>query len=100
MLVDLGNVLRGRKPDALVGLRHQVADEDSDGACGRQRLRDRPDEQVGDQRRIERAGAKGDEVCFGDGLEGLRKRLRIGRFHHQFDDAVRAGGDVRLAADD
>ena len=57
------------------------------------------DEQVGDERSVEGAGADGDEVGAIDGFEGLRHGRGIGRIEHQFGDALFAGGDVGFAAD-
>jgi hypothetical protein len=57
------------------------------------------DEKFRNDAGVERAGADGDEVGGGDGVEGLRRRRRIGRVEHELDDALAAGGDVGFAAD-
>ncbi len=83
-------MLRGGEAERLVGLGHQVADEDAAGAGGGEGLRDAADEQVGDERGVERAGAEGDEVGVGDGLERFGQRIGVGGLEHQLDDAFAA----------
>ena len=93
-------MLRGGEAEGLVGLGHEVADVDAGGLGGGDGLGDAADEQVGDERGVERAGAEGDEVGVGDGFEGFGEGLGVGGVEHEFDDAVRAGGDVGFAVDD
>jgi hypothetical protein len=100
MLQDLFDVLGGGEADGLVSLGHEVADVDAGGPGLSDGFGDAADEQVGDERGVERAGAEGDEVSVGDGFEGLRERVRGGGLEHQLDDALAGGGDVGLALDD
>ena len=86
--------------ERLVGLSHEVADVDAGGAgCG-DGLGDTADEQVGDQRGVERTGAEGDEVGVGDGFEGGGEGFGVGGDEHELDDAVWAGGDAGFAVDE
>ena len=85
---DLLDVLRGGEAEALVGLRHEVADVDARGAgCG-DGFGDSADEQVGDERGVERAGAEGDEVGGGDGVEGFGERGGVGGGEHELEDGA------------
>ena len=100
VLEDLFDVLGCGEAERLVGLGHEVADVDAGGVgCG-EGFGDAADEQVGDQRGVERAWAEGDEVGVGDGFEGGGKGFDIGGREHEFDDAVGAGGDAGLAVDE
>src|SRR5579885_3452845 len=54
---------------------------------------------VGDEAGEERAGADGDDVGAGDGLEGLRKGVDVGGDEEEFADAPFAGSDLGFAAD-
>ncbi len=76
VLEDLFDVLRGGEADGLVAgpLGHEVADVDAGGFGGGEGLGDAVDEQVGNERGVERAGTEGDEVGLGDGFEGFRQR--------------------------
>ena len=79
VLEDFFDVLGGGEAERLVGLGHEVADVDAGGAgCG-DGLGDSADEEVGDQRGVERAGAEGDEVGVGDGFEGGGEGFGAGR---------------------
>ncbi len=97
VLEDLFDVLGGGEAERLVGLGHEVADVDAGGLGGGDGLRDAADQQVGDQRRVERAGAEGDEIGVGDGVESAGEGFAAGRLQHKLQDAVRAGGDAGLA---
>ena len=68
-------MLGGGEADRLVGLGHEVADVDAGGLGFGDGLGDAVDEQVGDERGVEGAGAEGDEVGIGDGFEGLGERV-------------------------
>ena len=61
---------------------------------------DAVDEQIGDERGVEGAGADGDEVGALDGVEGFGQRGGVGRVERELDDAAVAGGDVGFAADE
>jgi len=100
VLEDLFDVLGCGEAERLVGLSHEIADVDAGGTgCG-DGLGDTTDEEVGDQRRVERAGAEGDEVGVGDGFEGSGEGFGVGGDELEFEDAVRAGGDAGFAVDD
>ena len=71
VLEDLFDVLGGGEADGLVGLGHEVADEDAGGFGFGEGLGDAVDEEVGDEGGVEGAGAEGDQVGFRDGMEGL-----------------------------
>ncbi len=58
------------------------------------------DEEVGDEGGVEGAGAEGDEVGFGDGVEGLGEGFGGGGVEHKLDDAFFAGSDAGLAFDE
>ncbi len=90
----------GGEAQGLVGLGHEIADEDAGGAAGGEGFGDAFDEQVGDERGVKGAGAKGDEVGIGDGAEGFGHGLGVGGFEHELDDGAARGGDVGFAADD
>ena len=81
VLVDALDVLGGGEAEALVGLGHEIADEDAQAAGVGERGGDSLDEQIGDERGVERAGADGDEVGALDGVQGLGQgaRSRAGR---------------------
>jgi len=96
---DFFDVLGCGEPERLVGLGHKVADIDAGGLGGGDGLGDAMHEQVSDQRGVERAGAEGDEVCVGDGIEGCGEGFGVGGCEHEFDDAVGAGGDAGFAVD-
>ena len=76
VLVDALDVFRGGEAEALIGLRHQVADEDAQSAGVGQRRGNAFDEEIGDQRGVERARSHGDEVGALDGLQRLRQGRR------------------------
>src|SRR3984893_997008 len=88
VLEDPLDVLGCGEADGFVGLGHEVADVDAGGFRFGEGLRDAADEQVGDQRGVERAGAEGDEVGVGDGFEGLGQGMSGGRVEHQLDDVL------------
>ena len=69
MIEDLFDVLRRSEVEAFVGLSHEVADVDARGVRGCQGLRDAADQKIADDRGVERAGAEGNEVGCGDGVE-------------------------------
>ena len=71
-------MLGGGEAEGLVGLGHKVADVDAGGAGGGEGFRDAADEQIGDERGVERAGAEGDEVGGGDGFESSGERFGVG----------------------
>ena len=100
VLVDALDVLGCREAEALVGLGHQVADEDAHAFGVSQGSGNSLDEQVGDQGCVERAGADGDEVGALNGFERLGHGGGVGRIDHEFGDAVLAGGDVGFSAHD
>ena len=100
VLVDTLDMLGGGEVQAFVGLGHEIADEDAGGLGGAEGFRDAVDEEIGDDAGVERAGADGDEVGGGDGGEGFGRRGRMGRVEGELDDALAAGGDPGLAADD
>ena len=81
---DFFDVLGGGEAEALVGLRHEVADVDARGVGGGEGLGDSADKEVGNERGVERAGAEGDEVGGGDGVEGLREWAGVGGGEHEF----------------
>ncbi len=100
MLVDALDVLRGGEVQALVGLGHEVADEDAGGLSGAEGFGNAMNQKVSDDAGEEGARANGDEVGAGDGLEGLRRRGRIRRFERELDNALAAGCDFGLAANE
>ena len=100
VLVDFFDVLGGGEADGLVGLGHEVADEDAGGAGFGDGLGDAVDEEIGDERGVEGAGAEGDEVGLGDGLEGFREGVGRDWLEHELDDALAAGGDIGFAVDE
>ena len=81
-------MLGGGEADGLVGLGHEVADVDAGGFGFGEGLGDAVDEQVGDERGVEGAGAEGDEVGVGDGVEGFGQGLGGGGLEHELDDAL------------
>ena len=100
VLVDALDVLGCGEAEALIGLGHEVADEDAEAAGAGESCGDSLDEQVGDERRVEGAGSDGDEVGAFDGVEGLGQGGGIGRIDHEFSDTLFAGGDIGFAADE
>ena len=62
------------KSEALVGLRHQVADVDLGGGRFDNRLRNAAHQQVGDEAGEQRSRTDRDHVGVGDGLKCLRHR--------------------------
>lgn len=100
VFVDALDVLGGGEAEALVGLGHEVADEDA-GAFGfAEGFGDAIDEEVGDERGIEGAGADGDEVGAGDGFEGLGSGLGVWGIEDELDDAALAGAYAGFATDE
>ncbi len=78
------------RPRRLVGLGHEVADVDAGGAGAGDGFGDAADEEVGDERGVEGAGAEGDEVGGGDGVEGLGERGGVGGGEHELGDGALA----------
>jgi hypothetical protein len=99
VFVNFLDVFGGAKADALIGLGHEVADEDAEGAGFAEGLGDAVDENVGDQAGEERARTDGDEVGTPDGFQGLGERIGVGGLEVEGHDAAFAGGDVGFAAD-
>ncbi len=66
----------------------------------RQRRGNPVDQQIGDERGVERAGPDGDQVGALDGFEGLRQGRGIGRIEHEARRCALAGGDVGFAANE
>ena len=97
---DALDVLGGGEVEALVGLGHEVADEDAGGRGGARASGMPLTSRLVMMRGVERAGADGDEVGGGDGGKGFRRGRRVGRLEHELDDALAAGGDVGFAADE
>ena len=93
------DVLGCGEAERFVSLCHKIANVHARGAGGGYGLWDASYQQVGDERRVERAGAESDEVSAGDGVEGAGEGFGVGGFEHEFEDAVRAGGDAGFAAD-
>ena len=100
VVVEDFDVLAGGEAEALVGLGHEVADVDAACGGGGEGLGDALDEQVGDERGVEGAGAESDEVGGGDGVEGLWEGRGVGGVKHELVDAAGAGGDAGFAVDD
>ena len=100
VLEDALDVLGGGEAEGLVGLGHEIADVDADGARGGECFGDAADEEVGDERGVEGAGAEGDEVGLGDGFEGAGEGFGVGRMEHELGDAAVGPGDVGFAVDD
>lgn len=98
VLQDLFDVLGGGEPEGLVGLGHEIADVDARGLGGGDGLGDAADEEVGDERGVERTGAEGDEVGVGDGGERFGQGLGACGVEHELVNAEVAFGDVGLAA--
>ena len=96
---DLFDVLRGGETERLVGLGHEVADVDAGGGGAADGFGDLADEEVGDERGIERAGAEGDEVGGGDGFEGFGEGRGVGGREHELGDGTLGGGDAGFAVD-
>ena len=77
VLEDLFDVLGGGEADGLVGLGHEVADEDAGGFGFGEGLGDAVDEEVGDEGGVEGAGAEGDQIGFRDGMESLGQGFAV-----------------------
>ena len=100
VFVDALDVLGGGEAEALVGLGHEIADEDA-GAFGfAECFSDAIDEEVGDEGGVEGAGADGDEVGPGDGFEGLGGGLGVWGIEYELDDAALAGADAGFATNE
>ena len=97
---DFFDVLRGGEAERFVGLGHEVADVDAGGAAAADGFGDSADEEVGDERGVEGAGAEGDEVGGGDGFEGLGEWGGVGGREHELGDGALGGGDAGFAVDD
>jgi hypothetical protein len=76
--VESADVIGGGEAEALVGLRHQVADVDLGGGRVDDGFGDAVHQQVWDEAGEQRAGADADDVGAGDGVERLRQRIDIG----------------------
>ena len=100
VIEDLFDVLGCGEAEAFIGLGHEVADEDAGGAGGGDGFGYAVDQDVGDQRSVEGAGAEGDEVGCGDGFEGFGKGRGVGGFQHKLDDVAFGGRDVGFAVDE
>jgi len=100
VLQDLFDVLAGGEAEAFVSLGHEVAHVDAGSAGGGKCLGDAADEHVGDQRGVEGAWAKGDEIGVGDGLERFGERGGVGGGEHELDNAAAGGGDAGFSVDD
>ncbi len=100
VLVDALDVLGGGEAEALVGLGHEVADEDAGAAGIAECLGDAIDEEICDQRGVEGAWADGDEVGARDGFECFRCGLGVGGVKDEFRDAAFAGADAGFATDE
>ena len=97
---NLFDVLGGGEAEGFVGLSHEVANVDAGGVAFGEGLRDAPDKEIGDERGVEGAGAEGDEVGGGDGVESLGEWAGVGGGKDEFEDGATGGGDVRFAAND
>ena len=100
VIEDFFDVLRGGETEALVGLGHEVADVDAGGVGPADGFGDPADEEVGDERGVERTGAEGDEFGGGDGVEGFGERGSVGGGKYELGDGAVRGGDVGFAVDD
>jgi hypothetical protein len=96
---DFFDVLGSGEAEGLVGLGHEVADVDAGSGGGGDGFGDAADEEIGDERGVERAGSKGDEVGGGDGVQGFGDGWGVGRVHGELDDGAFGGGDFGFAAD-
>jgi hypothetical protein len=77
VLEDFFDVMGGGEAEGLVGLGHEVADVDADGLGGGECFGDSANQEVGDERGVERTGAEGDEVGMGDGIERAGEWLSV-----------------------
>jgi hypothetical protein len=84
----------------LARLGHQVADEDFDGRRRADGFGHARHEQVGEDGRVERAGAHRDDVGRADGGQRLRERETLLGLQTQAPHGRARGRDVRLAAHD
>jgi hypothetical protein len=91
------DVLGGGEAERLVGLGHEISDVDAGGAGGGDGFGNAADQEVGDERGVERAGAEGDEIGLSDGVEGFGQREGVGGREHELDDGLFAGCDAGLA---
>ena len=96
---DFFDVLRGGETERLIGLGHEVADVDAGGVAAADGFGNLADQEVGDERGVEGAGAEGDEVGGGDGVEGLGERRGVGGGEHELGDGAVGGGDAGFAVD-
>src|SRR5579864_3087724 len=96
---DCPNVLGGSHVQAFVGLGHQVANENFDGAGGGYGFRDALNNHVGNQAGEQRPGSNGDDVRMGNRFQGLGQRPGVWRNHMQFDNTLLTGCDVGFTAD-
>ena len=81
------------KAQALIRLRHQVADVNLDGRRIHNGLSDAMYQQVWNEAGEKGAGADTDHIGAGDVVEGLRQRLNIGRNQKKFLDAPFTGSN-------
>src|ERR1035441_906143 len=100
VLVDALDVVGGREAKALVGLGHEIADEDSPAAGVGEGRWNAFDQEIGDEGSVERARSNGDEVGAFNGLQRLRERSGVRGVEGEFHNAAMAGGDVGFAADE
>jgi len=96
---DFFDVLRCGEAEGFVGLGHEVADVDAGGAAAADGFGDAADEEIGDERGVEGAGAEGDEVGGGDGFEGLGEWGGVGGGEHELGDGALGGGDAGFSVD-
>ena len=97
MTIECADVIGGGKAEALVGLRHQIADVNLRGRRSDDGFGDAAHQQIRNKAGEERARADADDIGAGNGIERLGQGLDVGRNQKQFLDTNLAGRDVGLA---